>query len=126
VPVEVHTAFGVAPGAAYSDTESEFPQSYSCFALFLDWGNALVLEKRDGTVSEYQRIGIARFIWTPSQKEAACRQKLDKIALHRGIMCHGPITDQDKRVDVTIVWLGVWRKQSTSVQSRIKFVQLVA
>jgi len=101
VPVEVHISAGVAPEAAYFDAEPEFPQKYRCFALFLDWDNALVLKKMDSTADEYQRIGNARFIWTPSQRQAEYNRAVGNITLYRGIQCHCPITNQDERITVT-------------------------
>jgi len=120
VPVEITCAAGVAPGAAYFDVGDAFPEYAVCFALFLDWGNALILKQVDGpgaeypggndnelqkkgkTGNEWKRIGLARFIWTPSQREESYRQDHPKT-LHRGILCHGPITNKDQRVLVTII-----------------------
>lgn len=72
--VEVSVSAGIAPGIAYLDTRGEFPKSFHCFALFLDWSNALVFarlklrNKNDGE-DEYHRIGVARFMWTQSQRD---------------------------------------------------------
>lgn len=123
VPTEVHCSAGIAPGTIFFDTEPSFPQQYKCFALFLDWGNALVLKKVDKngedfqriagtgdewqrvgrTGDEYQRIGIARFIWTPSQRAEEYGKGTHNMTFHRGVQCHGPITDGDEKVEVTFI-----------------------
>jgi hypothetical protein len=122
--VEITCAAGIAPGSAYLDDASEtFPEDGSeLFALFLDWGNALVVTRTDGRLPEYlggdeddfqkrartgnewKRVGLARFIWTPSQREAANVRGPGGMAPNsRGVQCHGPITDGDERVLVTLV-----------------------
>jgi hypothetical protein len=123
VPIEITCAAGVAPGTAHFDDLNAFPANFDCFALFLDWGNALIVTRTDvrspeypeGNGDEYQRkgktgnewkrIGLARFIWTPQQREEACRgnEDLSNMKMHRGIWCHGPITDQDPKVLVTLI-----------------------
>jgi|SRR5579871_2618805 len=121
VPVETTCAAGVARGAAYFDVGDEFPKNADCFALFLDWGNALIVTETEGPSAEHsggnkheiqtkgksgtawKRIGLARFIWTPSQKEEQDGRTGKDWNLHRGIQCHGPITDRDQKVLVTLV-----------------------
>jgi hypothetical protein len=123
VPIEITCAAGVAPGTAHFDDLNAFPANFDCFALFLDWGNALIVTRTDGrspeypggnddeyqrkgkTGNEWKRIGLARFIWTPQQREEACRgnEDLSNVKMHRGIWCHGPITDQDPKVLVTLI-----------------------
>jgi hypothetical protein len=121
VTVEITCAAGVARGAAYFDVGDEFPGNSACFALFLDWGNALIVTKTDGRPAEYsgatdhevqrkekmenkwKRIGLARFIWTPSQRAAQDGRTGKDWNLHRGIQCHGPITDQDQKVSVILI-----------------------
>src|SRR5436190_19413213 len=58
--VEIHLDHGVSIGAAFFDFEVHFPS----FALFLDVSNALILTPTGGSKSEFERIGIARFIRT--------------------------------------------------------------
>jgi hypothetical protein len=107
IPVQVSVAAGVAPGIAYFDTISEFPEKFRCFALFLDWGNALVLahlKKSNNSEDEYHRIGIARFIWTQSQRdECYSMNDVPPSPDRRGVYYRGPITDEDERVTVKIV-----------------------
>jgi hypothetical protein len=64
------------------------------------------LKKSSSTEDEYHRIGIARFIWTPSQREADYKGRKPGEPTpedRRGITCHGPTTDRDARVTVRIV-----------------------
>jgi len=97
-PVEVHISGGAAPGSAFFDIEPEFPQQYRCYVLFLDQNHALVLKKTDNAVDEYQRIGIALFELTSSQKQYYYGlNRPDKVIID------GPITKKDERVTVTIV-----------------------
>ena len=125
IPIEITCVAGVAPGTAYFDDLDAFPANFDCYALFLDWGNALIVARTDGRLPEYpggndnepqrmgktgnewKRIGLARFIWTPQQREEPCRVVANKdwpnIKFYRGIWCHGPITDQDPKSLVTLI-----------------------
>jgi hypothetical protein len=90
--------------------------------LFLDWGNALIVTRVDGrhedypggdedefqkvgrTGEEWKRIGLARFIWTPQQKQQMHEGGFKGPgSLSRGVQCHGPITDGDARRLVTLI-----------------------
>lgn len=104
--MELSLTEGIAPGVAYFDTRSDFPENHRCFALFLDWGNVLVLaslKNKSGSESEYHRIGIARFVWTPSQSERYRKRNDPPPPGWRGICYCGPISDQDERVVVKVV-----------------------
>jgi hypothetical protein len=107
VPVEADLSAGVAPGSAFFDfIPHEFPKELMeqspHFFFFLDFGTALILQEIKNQC-KYARKGLARFLWTDTQRERAYKEPFGKETAFRGMQCHGPITDQDARVIVTIV-----------------------
>jgi len=94
-PVEIYLAHGVSIGRAYFDFEVHFP----CFALFLDVSRALVLRNTGKAKLEFQRVGVATFVRTRSQREST-----GAIPFASGSPQHsGPITDQVPRSYVRII-----------------------
>jgi hypothetical protein len=84
-------------GEVYFDVQPHF----SCFGLFLDPSNCLILKPTDREYSEYTRIGIAKFLRRQSQRAANpfniwAPSKKDNVPF-------GPISDMDVRSLVTIV-----------------------
>jgi predicted ferric reductase len=106
IPVEVSVSAGIAPGVAYLDTRSEFPRFHP-LALFLDWSNALVLARlktKNNGEDVYHRIGIARFIWTQSQKDDYYRLgDVPPPPDRRGVFYCGPITEDDEKTVAKIL-----------------------
>jgi hypothetical protein len=95
--VELHLNHGLSLGEAYFDFEAWFP----CFGLFLDSQNALILKKTDDAGNKYTRIGIAKFLRSQSQREAAPFLNIEPLQLN--YVPWGPVTENDKRVCVTII-----------------------
>jgi hypothetical protein len=60
------------------------------------------LKSPNSTMDEYHRIGIARFIWTPSQHKRYGREPPHPKDWRGAGNC-GPISDQDERVIVKIL-----------------------
>jgi hypothetical protein len=95
--VELRLDHGLSLGEAYFDLEPDF----TCFGLFLDSQNALILKKKGNPKSEFARVGIAKFLRTKSQREA--EPFFEPGTIQPRHVPWGPMTENDERTMVTIV-----------------------
>lgn len=104
---EIHLGPDVSLGEAFFDIRPQFP----CFAFFLDSSNCLILRETGRREHEYNRIGIAKFLRTHTQRKDDPLQNLtlranpldDAETDMSWKVPWGPITELYPRTTVTIV-----------------------
>jgi hypothetical protein len=97
-PVQIFKDGEIAPGFATFDVQEFFP----CFAAFIDSACALVLKASSAQNGEFQRIGLATFIRTQSQKNSLAKGP-DAPIMQSSKHSQGPIQQSDERSFVRIV-----------------------